>query len=149
MLGTIIHWNEHPMVTSHAGGPKRWLSFFVFTMQAFGAERLTLVGGPAIEHGFDIGYDQVETLEEALALYPGGEQVALRGGPGKHLDKFVHPRGAVVYIVGPDYAELDRANLHKATFVSIKNPGRVAHLWSHNALAITLYDRSLKHGCHE
>lgn len=145
MVGVIAYWNDHPWIVADVGGPKRWLSFYIFTLEAFGGTALTVIGGPEISHGYSIQHTRVASIENALGLYPSAKQVVLVGSGGVPLHSYTHPEEAV-YIVGDDYGTMDPTAFPDADLVTIENPGAVSQLWSHNCIAIALYDRNVKSG---
>ena len=82
-------------------------------------------------------------LSQPALILPGTGRVSLKD--------FAHPADDVLYVVGSDYGQLDFEALSRGGYlkdndvVSIETPTSVP-LWSHVALAITLYDRSVKQG---
>lgn len=140
-VGVIIYWNTHPWITSHAGGPKRWLSFYILAMQAFGADTLLLVNAPEIKHGYDINFKQYDTIEELLKDYEDYKIVTLTGKTEKTLKEFKHPEGKVLYLVGDDYGDVPDIEGDKIKIENCKNSNL---LWSHNCVAIALYDKHIK-----
>jgi len=51
-VGVAVYWPDCPLSNHDA---KRWVSFYVFTMQAFGADTLILIGGVCLIIGTAIG----------------------------------------------------------------------------------------------
>ena len=142
-VGLIVCWNTHAWITSHPGGPKRWLSFYIFAMQAFGADTLILIGGPKIEHGYDVIYKQYSTVKEALKDYPDFKVVSLSAKAKKTLQEYKHPKNKVLYLVGYDYGDIPDVPGDK---LKIENYTNSTVLWSQNCVAILLYDRYIKNG---
>jgi len=147
MIGVAFHWGLHPDFENMKGGLKRWCSFFIFPMQAFGADSLFVIGGPNIAHGYNINMEQFDTLEGLVKKYPINKYVAMVGSGGEDLANYRHTEKDVVYVIGNDYGDMDIDALPNPDKVTV--PGGVKHLWSHNCAAIVLYDRSLKVGSHK
>ena len=142
MVSVVVHYNDSPLLQGNHL-LKRWLSFYVFTMQAFGVKELIVIGGPEIAHGYAMNVKNYKTIDDMLQDYSKHKLVLLTK-EGRPLDTYKHPKGNVLYIVGDDYGI--EGDIPKAEKVTIENPGNITHLWGHNCIAIALYDRSVKHG---
>ena len=145
MIGVCTYWPNADWISAHPGGPKRWLSHFIFPMQAFGADTLILVNGPEIGHGYDINFVQYEDMIEVFNKYEKEYLVVLDGKAEKTLQEFEHPQNDIIYFVGNDYGGLNYI-YNRLEYIRIDNINNHKNLWSHNCIAIALYDRYLKNG---
>lgn len=138
-VGVITYWPDSPFSNHDA---KRWLSFYIFSMQAFGADTLILINGPEIKQGYDIEFEQYATIEEALEKHPDCKVVTITGEAEQTLQGYEHPENCL-YMVGNDYAEVPEID---GDHIRIDNSKDSKVLWSHNCVSITLYDRYVKCG---
>jgi len=154
MIGVVVDWSVHPGMVSSIRAMKRWLSMYIFSLQAFGGTDLITVRAPESSFGYDIVHQNVGSLREALDLYPRAEIVALVGArpdtitPTK-LKDFKHPGGDTLYLVGGDYVDVDFDVLasyeDRCSYITIGTATPEFYsLWSHVCLGMALWDRYVK-----
>lgn len=137
-VGVVAYWPDCPLSNHDA---KRWMSFYIFSMQEFGADTLILVGAPVIDHGYDIGFEQYDDIDDVLSEYPDHEIVCMTGIAEDTLREYEHPSGDVLYVIGNDYGGLPEV---VGTQLRIETINESNTLWSHTVAAIVLYDRYMK-----
>ena len=149
MVGAVADWSMHRWILSDIG---RFMSFYNYTLTAFGATHLCMIGSPAVayEHTHvGITYASYTTLDDVVKAFPGVNLVALCNSETKTpatLNTFVHPAEDVLYVVGSDYGDLDYPAVDRQaqkSYVIIEGAEAMA-LWGHVALAIALHDRHVK-----
>ena len=141
-VNIAVFWPGDDFIKSNFGA-KRWLSFYIYVMQAFEADTLCLIGAPDISMGYDIVLKQYVTVEEMLAEFPNHKIVSFVGTANKTLQEYEHPKDAL-YLFGNDYGDVPNVSEDK---LRIDNSKNIKTLWSHNCVSIVLYDRSIKdHG---
>lgn len=151
MIGLIIYWDVHPDYVSVSGGAKRWLSSYIFTMEAFGADKLFIIGKPGISHGYNIQHTEHDTLDGIFQANSNAKIVALVGSVPQGITKvslkdYIHPEEDVLYVIGGDYSdiEFDVCKANNADFVNISNGTNSPNLWSNVVAGIALRDRYIK-----
>jgi hypothetical protein len=142
MVGVAAFWPDALWISAHPGGPKRWLSEYIFAMQGFGADTLHMIACPPIDHGYDIGYCEHPAIEDAIEMHPGATVVVLDPEAPVALKDYTHPEEAL-YIVGNDYGGVPEL---ACPVDRVRIEGQSPILWSHNCISIVLYDRWIKSG---
>jgi len=147
MKALAITWNPHPDVITVLGGSKRWLSQFIFLIEAFGFDKLYLIGKPGILHGYSIQHIEVESISEVMQEESEAKLITLVGTITeemnvKTLKSYDHPAGDTVYYIGGDYSDVDIAACQSlnADFLTIDNAVDHHNLWSHTVAAIVVRD---------
>jgi hypothetical protein len=80
-----------------------------------------------------------ESLDDALKLFSEYVPIYIHKTGSQDLPAFDHPKNSV-YVVGPNYDNM----FIPPNGLSVSIPLAWEDLWSHVALGIVLYDRSLK-----
>ena len=132
----IVHWD--PAAALRGGkAQKKMYTRWSHLAKAYGFNKVCLIDVESLQPEFgdqEIELQVVDTLEEALALYPTFEPVYVRQG-GVKLEAYQHP-GQAAYIFGPDYgADLPKADVSIPTVIPV---------YADQACAMVLYGRSLK-----
>ena len=148
----MIYWSTHPLMVPDNSAAKRWLSMYIYSMEAFGLEDLHVIGNPGIAHGYKISHQEHESLHDVIALYDDIKVVASvgtapQGQQVTNLTDYRHPEKAL-YVIGGDYAdvEADVCREYDADFVTIDNDVGMRNFWSPVVAGILLRDRWVKNG---
>lgn len=107
MIGLICHWSNPVAVQESPPAEKKITFYWICTAKALGVDRLVFVAPaerPTVADE-EIEAHIVQTIDEALALFPDCDRVWVNKG-GEDIKTFKHPESAV-YIVGPDYGSLN------------------------------------------
>ncbi len=159
MIAVAAFWENASWVYTTPRAVKDRIRLWNFTMKAFGVSKLIMVDvdGHVPEcRDAEITFELQASLAAVLDAHRDMTVVFLSQPtltPSEvsqsRLKDFVHPTGDVLYVVGSDYGQLNFKTLAEGGYldgnhvVAIKTPTSVP-LWAHAALAITLYDRSVK-----
>ena len=150
MKALVIYWDPHQDYQYLVGGAKRWLSSYIFSMEAFGFDTLYVVGTPGINHGYNIQHKEYASLEEILDLHPEANIVSMVGSVPEgvvpvDLVNFVHPPENVLYIIGGDYSDIQFEILSKyeSSYVHIDGIIDQNNFWSNVVAGIVTRDRYL------
>jgi len=141
-VGIVAYWPDDAFIESNFGR-KRWMSFYIFVMQAFGADTLFLIGAPKIESGYDMNIVNYDSVNDLIKDHHEYSFIILTGVAEKTLQEYEHPDSKAIYVFGNDYADVPDIPGDR---IRIENLGDVKSLWSHNCVSIVLYDRYLKNG---
>lgn len=137
-MRAIIHWDHKPKL-DHAH-LRYMFQYWDYTCRGFGMEPsnfafVDLEGTLAL---LSPPNPVFQTLAEALELFSEYEPVYIHDQGKAVLGKFDHPENAV-YIVGPNYDNFS----YPSDAESVRIATAWEDLWSHVALGIVLYDRSI------
>lgn len=101
MLGAIVHWDHKPTLAHE--GLRYAYQMFDYAARAYNVDKLVFVD---LTHTLEVlqpPEDIVDTLEEALALFPQDHTFHYLDKSGEQiLLGYVHPVDSV-YVIGPDY----------------------------------------------
>jgi len=157
MIGAIAHWENAQWVVDSPYAQKKIIDFYKLTTKNFSAPHLILIdvdNQSPICGDEEITFESYKSLETAIEAHKEANFVFLEV---KHkipkefkpdeLKDFVHPPEDVYYVVGSDFGSIDFSRLNpkqKNYYAAYIETGNAIPLWSHTALAIGLYDRSVK-----
>ena len=93
--GIVIYWSTHPALVPDNAANKRWLSMYLFSMEAFGMTNFHVIGSPGITHGYKVQHQEHDSLQDVFDLYDDIQVVASVGRdfPGisvQNLSDFQH-----------------------------------------------------------
>ena len=151
MIGLAIYWDVHDGFVSVTGGAKRWLSTFLFSLEAFGYTELFVIGNPNIVHGYNIQHQEYPDIEDVFNEYPNADIVACVGSVPENitaipLNEFNHPEGDTIYVIGGDYGdiEFDKLPEERTSYIHIESATDMKNFWSMVVAGIVLRDRYVK-----
>jgi hypothetical protein len=128
-------------------GQKRWYLLYKQAAKALGATHvLWIEDQETVPENADqeIVREVHSSLADVRTAHPGATFVFLDAAEGSaDLADFEHPAGDTVYVVGTDSAGLGETLVPEEGEAVLKISASI-ELWSHMALAITLYDRQTK-----
>ena len=144
----------------NSGWPSAVIERWLIAAKALGCTRLEMVDVSAYrvlqyyrhnDAGFEFGRSaSLEVIEERYRgwsrVYLSSEQKLVSVGyPFSTLNKFEHPAGDCLYVVGTDSGKVDiTAGRSEETWVAIPTARSGLEIWAEHAAVIALWDRLAK-----
>jgi len=159
MLGLVFHYQD--FLASFQEGRYTYMAAINMEMwrqtaKAFGATHMIAVTQDPIRYDHtdtEIVYELYPTAPEAATAHPGATLVYMEGEayipadtPYEYVEKFTHPAGDALYVVGPDYQAfpVSGMDLTGDNRLVVVRTSQNFSLWSILAAAIVLRDRWMK-----
>ena len=140
-VAIVGHWDPPDVIAGIPPAAKKLPLHWATTAKAFGVHQIHMVGKNIPAFGDqEIDFRSFLTLDEALAEFEGLGRVYVERDGIEHLVDYVHPTGDCVYVFGGDYGGLQVPENHD----SVKVIEGDIPLYAHVAMAIVLFDRTMK-----
>jgi len=152
----VVFFFEDVTANIASGIPEATVERWVYSAKFLGADKLIMIDKTTFRIGqyyrhadSEIEFERFERLEEAEAVHPDAAWVFLEnkkaldaaGVSCTRMDKFAHPVGDTIYVVGADSGSHDIVTgREEGIWINIPAPD----MWSEAAMAICLYDRRIK-----